>query len=95
MYSYLIIFRIFLTWFPNFNWKIEPFHTVSQLTDPFLNVFRGLLPPIANIDFTPIFGIMVLQWMMGVLDSSTLQDATVQQFKRDTATIKNEFSLKI
>ena len=75
MYSFLIIFRIFLTWFPNFNWRIEPFHTITQLTDPFLNVFRGLLPPVANIDFTPIFGIMVLNWVAAVLDSSNIADS--------------------
>lgn len=67
IYTLLIIARIFLTWFPNFNWNIEPFKTMSQVTDPFLNVFQNLLPPIANIDFTPIFGIMVLQWLQDIL----------------------------
>lgn len=67
-YSILLLFRIFVSWFPNFNWKMEPFKTIEQITDPFLTCFRGMLPPIAGIDFTPIFGLMFLNWASGVLE---------------------------
>lgn len=39
-----------------------------QVTDPYLNLFRNLIPPLmGQIDFTPIFGFMVLQFLVQVL----------------------------
>lgn len=40
----------------------------TQVTDPYLNLFRNLIPPLmGQIDFTPIFGFMVLQFLVQVL----------------------------
>ena len=42
--------------------------TRPQVTDPYLNLFRNLIPPLmGQIDFTPIFGFMVLQFLAQVL----------------------------
>lgn len=38
-----------------------------QVTDPYLNIFRSLIPPIFNIDFTPLVGFIILNWLVGVL----------------------------
>lgn len=32
----------------------------STLCDPYLNLFRGLLPPLGNIDFSPILAFILL-----------------------------------
>lgn len=41
----------------------------SQVTDPYLNLFRGLVPPLlGTIDFTPLLGFIILQWLVGALD---------------------------
>ena len=43
-----------------------------QVTDPYLNLFRNLIPPLmGQIDFTPIFGFMVLQFLAQVLGASS------------------------
>lgn len=52
---------------------------------------RGMLPPIAGIDFTPIFGLMFLNWASGVLEMGgemdpdesvmTAADAEVEAFE--------------
>ncbi len=40
-----------------------------QVTDPYLNLFRGLVPPLlGTIDFTPLFGFLILQFLAGTLD---------------------------
>lgn len=40
-----------------------------QVTDPYLNLFRGLVPPLlGTIDFTPLLGFIILQWLVGALD---------------------------
>ena len=40
-----------------------------QVTDPYLNLFRGIVPPLLGaVDFTPLFGFMILQFLAGALD---------------------------
>lgn len=51
IYTYLLIFRVLLTWFPNIDWYSQPFAALSQLTDPYLNVFRSFIPPLGDGHF--------------------------------------------
>lgn len=61
IYNLLLIIRVLLSWFPNINWYDPPFSFVSQLTDPYLNLFRSIIPPLGGIDFSPIIAFFVLQ----------------------------------
>ncbi|QIZ69430.1 YggT family protein [Oxynema aestuarii] len=69
IYFVLLIVRIFLSWFPNINWYDPPFSIVSQLTDPYLNIFRSFIPPLGGIDFSPILAIFLLQILSSVFAS--------------------------
>jgi YggT family protein len=60
IYSVLLIIRILLSWFPNVDWSSAPFSIVSQLTDPYLNLFRSIIPPLGGIDFSPILAFILL-----------------------------------
>lgn len=67
-YYILIIIRIFLTWIPNIDWDQQPFQWVRSVTDPFLNIFRGIIPPIGGmLDISPIVAILLLQILQGVV----------------------------
>ena len=62
LYYLLLIIRILLTWIPNIDWDSQPFIFVRSLTDPFLNVFRGIIPPIGGmLDISPILAFIALQ----------------------------------
>lgn len=61
IYTYLLIIRVLLTWFPNIDWYNQPFAALSQLTDPYLNLFRSFIPPLGGIDISPILAILLLQ----------------------------------
>lgn len=61
IYLVLLIIRILCSWFPNINWMDPPFSILSQLTDPYLNLFRSFIPPLGGIDFSPILAIFLLQ----------------------------------
>ena len=61
IYMVLMFVRILLSWFPNVNWYDPPFSVLSQLTDPYLNLFRSFIPPLGGMDFSPIIAIFVLQ----------------------------------
>lgn len=63
IYSALLIIRILLTWFPQVNWYNQPFAALSQITDPYLNLFRSIIPPLGGIDFSPMVAILLLQFL--------------------------------
>lgn len=66
-YYLLIIIRIFLSWIPSIDWMSQPFSGIRSLTDPFLNIFRGIIPPIGMLDISPIVAIILLQILQGLI----------------------------
>ncbi|MDF5733890.1 MAG: YggT family protein [Rhizonema sp. PD38] len=68
IYMYMLVIRVLLGWFPNINWLAPPFSILSQLTDPFLKVFRSIIPPLGGrLDISPILAILLLQLLRGLL----------------------------
>ncbi|MEN9216915.1 MAG: YggT family protein [Gloeomargarita sp. HHBFW_bins_162] len=67
IYLVLLIIRVLLSWFPTINWYNQPWMTLSQLTDPYLNLFRAIIPPLGGIDFSPILAFLVLQFAVTLL----------------------------
>ncbi|BAZ38909.1 hypothetical protein NIES4101_48540 [Calothrix sp. NIES-4101] len=67
IYIALLVIRILLTWFPNVNWYNQPFSALSQITDPYLNVFRSIIPPLGGMDFSPMLAILVLQLLAQII----------------------------
>ena len=61
LYFFLIILRIFLTWIPNINWEAQPWKTIREITDIYLNLFRRIIPPFNGLDFSPVIALIVLQ----------------------------------
>jgi len=62
IYMLILFIRILLSWFPTINWYDPPFSILSQLTDPYLNLFRSFIPPLGGIDFSAIIAIFALQF---------------------------------
>ncbi|MFL5825337.1 MAG: YggT family protein [Thermoleophilaceae bacterium] len=67
VYIILIFIRILMSWLPRipYNRWLDMFLTfVREVTDPFLNLFRRVLPPIrigpGAIDLSPTIAIFVL-----------------------------------
>ena len=67
VYTVLILIRILGSWFPNFQ-HTSFMRFVSYYTDPYLNVFRKIIPPIGGtLDISPILAFFVLQILQGVI----------------------------
>ena len=67
-YYILIILRIFLSWIQTIDWSQQPFNWLRSITDPFLNIFRGIIPPIGGVlDISPILAIILLQITQGLV----------------------------
>ncbi len=61
IYTYILIIRVLLTWFPNLDWSNPVLSNISAITDPYLNIFRGIIPPLGGLDLSPILAFVVLQ----------------------------------
>ncbi|MBD2362945.1 MULTISPECIES: YggT family protein [unclassified Anabaena] len=72
VYSYLLIIRVLLTWFPQINWYNQPFAALSQVTDPYLNLFRSIIPPLGGMDFSPILAFVALNLVTNLLSNPYL-----------------------
>nr|YP_009420377.1 putative plastid protein 19 [Chroomonas placoidea]ASO76016.1 putative plastid protein 19 [Chroomonas placoidea]ASV47546.1 Ycf19 [Chroomonas mesostigmatica CCMP1168] len=69
IYLILLLVRVSLSWFPNVNWYGQPFYSLSRLTDPYLSVFRGIIPPILGMDISPLLGFIFLQCMLQIVSN--------------------------
>lgn len=77
LYWALLLVRILLSWFPNIDWSNPIFSTISQLTDPYLNIFRSIIPPIGGLDLSAILAIFAVQIVGGLVTSAGAQLITL------------------
>lgn len=59
VYNIVITARILLSWFPAAQ-GVGLLQPVYAITDPYLNLFRGLIPPIFGLDLSPILAFFLL-----------------------------------
>ena len=59
LYGGIITFRILLSWVPQAQ-GIELLRPIFTVSDVYLNLFRGVIPPIAGLDISPIAAFFVL-----------------------------------
>lgn len=57
----LLIVWCLLSWFPNIRWYDQPFKTLDRIVQPIVAPFRKIIPPIGNIDISPMVAMFVLQ----------------------------------
>ncbi|KAG6559399.1 YGGT family [Candidatus Rhabdochlamydia oedothoracis] len=63
VYTIMLTLRILGSWFPSFS-HTRFMHFLRFYTDPYLNVFRNLIPPIGGrLDLSPIIAFFVLQFL--------------------------------
>ncbi len=74
VYIILILIRVLMSWIPRmpYNPALRAvLDFVSQTTDPYLNLFRRILPPIGGggfgLDLSPMIGIVVLYILRAVV----------------------------
>ena len=65
IYSYLLLIRVLLTWFPSIDWNNGILSALCSITDPYLNIFRGVIPPIGGFDISSILAFLLLNFLQG------------------------------
>jgi YggT family protein len=79
IYLLVLLVRVLLSWFPNLDWSNPLLSGVSAITDPYLNVFRGLIPPLGGFDLSSIVAFLALQLTQSLLNtaSATLMGSVI------------------
>lgn len=68
LYQGLITLRILLSWFPQ-SQSIGALQPVFTVSDVYLNLFRGVIPPLGGLDLSPILAFFLLNFAQGALAS--------------------------
>jgi YggT family protein len=71
IYLLVLLVRVLLSWFPNLDWSNPVLSSVSAITDPYLNVFRGLIPPLGGLDLSALVAFIVLQLAQSLLEGAS------------------------
>ena len=67
LYYALLIIRILLTWFPGIDWSNGILSALTSITDPYLNIFRGIIPPIGGLDISSLLAFLLLNVIQNLI----------------------------
>ncbi|XP_024395684.1 uncharacterized protein [Physcomitrium patens] len=71
IYSGVLMVRVLLSWFPNIPWERQPLQAVRDMCDPYLNLFRNIIPPLFNaLDLSPMLAFIVLGVLTSILNTT-------------------------
>jgi YggT family protein len=65
--TFLFIFRIVLTWYPQVDLNRFPFNLIAWPTEPFLIPTRKLIPPLGGVDISPIVWVGICSLIREIL----------------------------
>ena len=62
IYMLLIVIWCIMSWIPRGNSTVDSIRdALGSLVEPWLNLFRRLIPPVGGIDFSPIVALFALE----------------------------------
>ena len=63
-YSILIIVYVLMSWFPISGIFEDIYRVLGSVVEPYVGIFRRIIPPLGMIDITPIIALLVLQYLI-------------------------------
>ncbi len=67
-YTLMLFARIMGAWFPSFQ-QFSVMRFINFYTEPYLKVFRRLIPPVGMIDLSPLLAFLALRVVEKILFS--------------------------
>ena len=67
-YTFMLLTRVIGSWFPRFA-QSRVMRFVAFYTDPYLNIFRKVIPPLGMLDLSPMVAFFALQIFQVILFS--------------------------
>ncbi len=59
-YAWLIIIYVLMSWFPVSGFFEEIYRVLASIVEPYLSIFRRIVPTMGMIDFSPWVAILVI-----------------------------------
>lgn len=69
LYGLILILYILSSWLPQLRGSTVG-QILAQLSEPYLRVFRGIIPPLGGMDFSPILAFLVLRLIQVILSQA-------------------------
>lgn len=67
-YVFLIIIYVLLSWFPHESGTMyDVYNAFGKICEPYLGLFRRIMPPLGGIDFSPIVAVLILEFVMQLI----------------------------
>ncbi len=70
-YGFLIFAYVLMSWFPIRGIVADIYQVIGSLVEPYLGLFRRIIPPIGTLDISPMVAYFVLilgsQFVLGLL----------------------------
>ncbi|HLQ84184.1 MAG TPA: YggT family protein [Pseudogracilibacillus sp.] len=66
IYTWAIIIYILMSWFPGAR-ESSFGQLLAGITEPYLEIFRRIIPPLGGLDLSPIIAIFALRLALGGL----------------------------
>ena len=60
VYTILILAAVLLSWIRP-SGLARAWHALDSLTEPYLRIFRRVIPPLGRLDFSPVVALLTLQ----------------------------------
>ena len=63
IYSVILLVYVLMSWIPYgaSKWVEDMRSVLASISEPYLGLFRRIIPPLGMIDFSPVVAIIVLQ----------------------------------
>lgn len=66
-FELVLLARVLLSWFPNFDRNNPIIRFIYQVTEPVLSPIRNALPQTGMVDFSPLIVFLIISVLMQVL----------------------------
>ena len=66
VYTLMLFVRILSSWIPQAS-EYRLMHFITYYTDPYLNLFRRIIPPLGMFDLSPIVAFLCLNFAQNIL----------------------------
>jgi YggT family protein len=63
-YVILIIVYVLMSWFPKSGIFEDVYRVLGSVVEPYVGLFRRIIPPLGMVDVTPIVALLVLQYLI-------------------------------
>ncbi|PKQ38833.1 MAG: YggT family protein [Actinobacteria bacterium HGW-Actinobacteria-1] len=74
-YGILVFAYVILSWFRPTGAIYDVYRVLAQVCEPYVGIFRRIVPPMGNFDFSPWIAVLVLQYLIGPVLVTLLRTA--------------------